>query len=54
MERLVAEEYILDTMTFFEGDRVQCAQRLASEPLCTWSSPQSSTGLFGALHKLLL
>ena len=34
MERLVAEEYILDTMTFFEGDRVQCAQRLASEPLC--------------------
>ena len=34
MERLVAEEYILDTMTFFEGDRVQCAQRLASEPFC--------------------
>ncbi len=34
MERLVAEEYILDTMTFFEGNRVQCAQRLASEPPC--------------------
>lgn len=33
IERLVAEEYILDTMAFFEGDRVQCAQRLASEPL---------------------
>lgn len=32
IERLVAEEYILDTITFFEGDRVQCAQHLASEP----------------------
>ena len=39
IERLVAEEYILDTMTFFEGDRVQCAQRLASMPLCTCILP---------------
>lgn len=31
IERLVAEEYILDTIIFFEGDRVQCAQHLASE-----------------------
>ena len=35
IERLVAEEYILDTIAFFEGDRVQCAQRLASAPRCT-------------------
>ena len=33
IERLVAEEYILDTLAFFEGDRVQCAQRLAGELL---------------------
>ena len=33
----MAEEYILDTIAFFEGDRVQCAQRLASEPRCTCS-----------------
>jgi hypothetical protein len=35
IERLVAEEYILDTIAFFEGDRVQCAQRLAGEPCRT-------------------
>ena len=29
IERLVAEEYILDTLHFFDGDRVQCARRLA-------------------------
>lgn len=29
VERLVAEEYILDTMTYFEADRVECAKRLA-------------------------
>jgi nuclear cap-binding protein subunit 1 len=29
IERLVAEEYILDTINFFEGDRVECARRLA-------------------------
>ncbi|CAL8461756.1 g1287 [Coccomyxa elongata] len=29
MERLVAEEYILDTIQFFEADRVECAKRLA-------------------------
>lgn len=29
IERLVAEEYILDTIHFFEGDRVECARRLA-------------------------
>ena len=30
VERLVAEEYVLDTIHFFEGDRVQCARRLAA------------------------
>lgn len=29
IERLVAEEYMLDTMHFFEGDRVECARTLA-------------------------
>lgn len=29
MERLVAEEFILDTIHFFEADRVECARRLA-------------------------
>lgn len=29
MERLVAEEYILDTIHFFDADRVECARRLA-------------------------
>ncbi|KAK9846278.1 hypothetical protein WJX81_000837 [Elliptochloris bilobata] len=29
IERLVAEEYILDTLHYFDGDRVQCARRLA-------------------------
>ncbi|EIE25257.1 ARM repeat-containing protein [Coccomyxa subellipsoidea C-169] len=29
VERLVAEEYILDTIHFFEADRVECARRLA-------------------------
>ena len=40
IERLVAEEYILDTIIFFEGDRVQCAQHLASE---SFISPVSFT-----------
>jgi nuclear cap-binding protein subunit 1 len=29
LERLVGEEYVLDTIHHFEGDRVQCARRLA-------------------------
>ncbi len=29
VERLVAEEYILDTLHYFDGDRVKCARRLA-------------------------
>jgi nuclear cap-binding protein subunit 1 len=29
MERLVAEEYVLDTVAAFEADRVECAKRLA-------------------------
>lgn len=28
-ERLVAEEYILDTLRAFEPDRTECAKRLA-------------------------
>lgn len=30
VERLVAEEYVLDTVFYFEGDRVECAKRLAN------------------------
>ena len=30
IERLVAEEYILDTIHFYNGDRVECARTLAS------------------------
>lgn len=30
IERLVAEEYILDTMHYFDGDRLECAVRLAT------------------------
>jgi len=34
MDRIVAEDYFLHTMHFFEGDRVECAKRLArSMPL---------------------
>jgi len=29
IERLVAEEYILDTIHFYDGDRVECAKTLA-------------------------
>lgn len=29
VERLVAEEYVLDTCNYFEPDRVECAKRLA-------------------------
>ena len=29
VERLVAEEYVLDTCFYFEADRVECAKRLA-------------------------
>ncbi|KAK9820118.1 hypothetical protein WJX72_006327 [[Myrmecia] bisecta] len=37
MERLVAEEYILDTIHFFDGDRVECARRLAKALPLPWS-----------------
>jgi hypothetical protein len=30
IERLVAEEHILDTIRYFDGDRVECAVRLAT------------------------
>jgi hypothetical protein len=38
VERLVAEEYILDTLHFFDGDRVQCARRVAlgAAPVSAW------------------
>ncbi len=29
IERLVAEEYILDTIYYYDGDRVECAKTLA-------------------------
>lgn len=29
MERLIMEQYILDTIHYFDGDRVQCARKLA-------------------------
>lgn len=29
VERLIAEEYVLDTCFYFEPDRVECAKRLA-------------------------
>jgi len=33
IERLVAEEYVLDTVFYFEADRVECAKRLAGGEL---------------------
>ena len=44
IERLVAEEYILDTILFFEGDRVQCAQHLASESFISPASFKAGRG----------
>jgi nuclear cap-binding protein subunit 1 len=29
LERLVTEDYILDTIDAFDGDRIECARRLA-------------------------
>ena len=29
LDRIIAEEYILDTISFFDGNRVDCAGRLA-------------------------
>lgn len=40
VERLVAEEYILDTLHFFDGDRVQCARRLAIGAPARHQSPE--------------
>lgn len=40
IERLVAEEYILDTLHYFDGDRVECALRLANG-----SGPEGQTGV---------
>ena len=34
LDRLIAEDYILDTIFFFDGNRVECAGRLAyGEPI---------------------
>ena len=40
LDRLIAEEYILDTIYFFDGNRVEAAGRLAfSVPLSLGSTP---------------
>ena len=39
IERLVAEEYILDTMHYFDGDRLECAVRLANGERSNYARP---------------
>lgn len=53
IERLIAEEYILDTMRFFEGDRVECAKRLARGLSLPYAyTPLLAETLFGQLLRL--
>ena len=33
IERIIAEDYVLDTIRWFEGDHVECARQLSSLPL---------------------
>ena len=41
LERLVVEEYILDTVASFQADRTECAKRLAAGK--SWSSMLTCT-----------
>lgn len=53
VERLVAEEYVLDTCFYFESDRVECAKRLASGlPLQYAYEPLLCEVLFGQMLRL--
>jgi nuclear cap-binding protein subunit 1 len=53
VERLVAEDYILDTVFYFEGDRVECAKRLAHAlPLPYQHEPLLCEVLFGQMLRL--
>ncbi|PSC75984.1 nuclear cap-binding subunit 1 [Micractinium conductrix] len=53
IERLVAEEYMLDTVFYFEPDRVECAKRLAgSLPLPYAYEPLLCEVLFGQMLRL--
>ncbi|KAL4428043.1 hypothetical protein ABPG75_002132 [Micractinium tetrahymenae] len=53
VERLVAEEYVLDTCFYFEPDRVECAKRLAGGlPLPYAYEPLLCEVLFGQMLRL--
>lgn len=48
IEQLVAEEYVLDTIHYFDGDRVECARTLAlgkkvSAPMVLSQKQQTSS-----------
>ena len=53
VERLVAEDYILDTLFYFEGNHVECAKRLARAlPLPYPHEPLLCEVLFGQMLRL--
>eukprot|EP00887_Chlorella_sp_A99_P001913 scaffold18.g1913.t1 len=53
VERLVAEEYILDMVAYFEADRVECAKRLANNlPLPFAHEPLLCEVLFSQMLRL--
>lgn len=53
IERLVAEDYIIDMVALFEGDRVECAKRLGRNlPLPFSYEPLLCETLFGQMLRL--
>lgn len=53
IERIIAEDYFLHTMHYFEGDRVECAKRLArSMPLNYAYDPLLCEVIFGQMLRL--
>lgn len=53
IERLIAEDYVLDTVAWFEGDHVECAKQLArSLPLSYTHEPLVCEVIFGQMLRL--
>lgn len=53
IERIIAEDYFLHTMHYFEGDRVECAKRLARfMPLNYAYDPLLAETIFGQMLRL--
>ena len=53
IERLVAEDYVIDTIAWFEGDRVACAKQLAHNlPLPYTFEPLVCEVIFGQMLRL--